>query len=74
MRPVLAIIILATAAAAVLFLGSEAQEVKQDHHTERISGAGQFFFLVLFPSRFSSCLNPVMRLMYTSAKSKTSIA
>jgi len=44
MRPVLAIIILATAAAAVLFLGSEAQEVKQDHHTERISGAGQFFF------------------------------
>jgi len=48
MRPVLAIIILATAAAAVLFLGSEAQEVKQDHHTERISGAGQVFFSLCY--------------------------
>ncbi|KAG2627032.1 probable glucuronosyltransferase Os01g0926700 [Panicum virgatum] len=39
MRQVFAIAILAATAAAVLFLGSEAQEVKQDHHTERISGS-----------------------------------
>lgn len=40
MKSVLSIAILATATAAVLFLGSEAQEVKKGHHTDRISGAG----------------------------------
>ncbi|RCV17410.1 hypothetical protein SETIT_3G217800v2 [Setaria italica] len=39
MRSVLAIAILATTTAAVLFLGSEAQEVKKDHRTYRISGS-----------------------------------
>jgi len=48
MRPVLAIAILATTAAAVLFLGSEAQEVKQDHHAERISGVGRVFFSLCY--------------------------
>jgi len=48
MRQVFAIAILAATAAAVLFLGSEAQEVKQDHHTERISGAGQVFFSLCY--------------------------
>jgi ABC-type dipeptide/oligopeptide/nickel transport system permease component len=48
MRPVLAIAILGTAAAAVLFRGSLAQEVKQDHHTERISGARRVFFSLCY--------------------------
>ncbi|CAM0149628.1 unnamed protein product [Urochloa decumbens] len=39
MRSVLASAILAIATAAVLFLGSEAQEVKKDGHTDRISGS-----------------------------------
>ncbi|CAL4901129.1 unnamed protein product [Urochloa decumbens] len=37
MRSILAIAILGTATATVLFLGSEAQEVKKEYHTERIS-------------------------------------
>ncbi|CAN6359853.1 unnamed protein product [Urochloa humidicola] len=38
MRPV-TIAVLATATAAILFFGSEAQEMKKDHHTDRISGS-----------------------------------
>lgn len=42
-RWVLAIAILA--AAVCFFLGAQAQEVRQGHQTERISGGGPLFFL-----------------------------
>jgi hypothetical protein len=47
MRSIFAIAILAATTAVVLFHGSDAQELMQSHHTERISGAGEGLSLLV---------------------------
>lgn len=70
MRSIFVAAILAATIAAVLFLGSDAQELMQSHHTERISGAGAGLLLVLL---FISCFILTRCLQCASARSKSSI-